>query len=359
VGDNVGKSTLFNALAAEGAAESANFPFCTIEPNVGMVAVPDERLKALAKVCESVKVVPTTLEFIDIAGLVKGASEGEGLGNKFLSHIRQVNAIAHVVRCFDDDNVVHVDGDVDPVRDVEVIDTELILSDIATLEKRLDKSRKVARSGNAEARFEVTLLERILEVLQAGGPVRKIDLDEAEALIVHELHFLTAKPVIFVANVAESDIAAPQDNPHVQALSEFTKAQGAELVTISASIESEVAQLDAEERVGYLAELGLECSGLDLVIKAGYRLLNLLTFLTAGPEESRAWTVRRGATAPQAAGVIHTDFERGFIKAEVMHWQDLVEQGSEAAVRSSGQLRIEGKQYVVQDGDVIHFRFNV
>ena len=358
---NVGKSTLFNALSAAG-AEAANFPFCTIEPNVGVVPVPDERLAQLAALYDSKKVVPTSLEFVDIAGLVKGASRGEGLGNQFLAHIRQVDAIAHVVRCFEDENVVHVDGSVDPARDVEVIHTELALRDLDTVQKRLDKALKFAKAPGKpgeEAKAEAAVLEKLRAWLDAGRPARALTLDEAETAIVRELFLLTMKPVMYVANVAEADAAAPDAVPHVKALRALAAEEGAPVLVISAAIEAELSQLPEEEQGEYLASLGLTEPGLHQVIAAGYQLLGLLTFLTAGPEETRAWTVRRGARAPEAAGVIHTDFQRGFIKAEVIRWEDLVEMGSEAAVRQAGKLRIEGKEYVVQDGDVMHFRFNV
>ena len=358
---NVGKSTLFNALSAAG-AEAANFPFCTIEPNVGVVPVPDPRLEAIAKVASSQKIVPTSLEFVDIAGLVRGASKGEGLGNQFLSHIRQVHAIAHVVRCFEDENVVHVDGSVDPVRDVEVIETELVLTDLDTVERRMDKTQKLAKAPGkpgAEAKAELALLERLKAHLEEGGSVRTLAISDAERPTLRELFLLTAKPMMFVANVDEGDAADPEAVAHVQALQAYAQSIGAPVVCISAAIEAELSQLEDEERDEYLKDMGLEAPGLHKIIRAGYGLLGLITYLTVGPKEARAWTVRQGATAPQAAGVIHTDFERGFIKAEVFRWEDLVELGSEAAVKQAGKMRIEGKEYLVADGDVMHFRFNV
>ncbi len=357
---NVGKSTLFNALCDAG-AESANFPFCTIEPNVGIVPVPDARLSRLAEVYSSAKTIPTSLEFVDIAGLVRGASKGEGLGNKFLSHIRQVNAVVHVVRAFDDQDVVHVDGSIDPVRDVEVIDTELVFADLDTVERRRDKTVKVARSGDKQAKADLEALSGLHEHLLAGRPARLFDTggrESAEALL-RELWLLTNKPVIYVANVAEADAADPDKVGYVQSLRRLADDTGAKMLCISAAIEEELSQLEAEERLEYMESMGISEPGLDKVIQAGYEALELLTFLTAGPQESRAWTTRRGARAPQAAGVIHTDFERGFIKAEVMAFDDLIEMGSEAAVKQAGKMRIEGKDYAVKDGDIMHFRFNV
>ncbi len=361
---NVGKSTLFNALSAAG-AEAANFPFCTIEPNVGVVPVPDERLDKLAKLHGSKKVVPTSLEFVDIAGLVKGASKGEGLGNQFLSHIRAVHAIAHVVRCFEDSNVVHVDGSVDPVRDVEVIETELALADLDTVERRIERASKFLKAAGKQAelaRVELDVLNTTKAQLSAGKPARSLLAglsEDGQKLLRQELCLLTAKPIIYIANVAEADAADPFKVPHVLKLQELAKAQGAPVIPISAAIESELVLLPASERQEYLGSMGLSEPGLHKIIAAGYDLLGLITFLTAGPEETRAWTIRRGTKAPQAAGTIHTDFERGFIKAEVMRWEELVQMGSEAAVREKGTLRIEGKEYVMQDGDVVHFRFNV
>ena len=353
---NVGKSTLFNALAAAG-AESANFPFCTIEPNVGVVPVPDERLDLLAKIFNSEKIIPTSLEFVDIAGLVKGASQGEGLGNQFLGNIRECNAIAHVVRCFDDDNIVHVDGSVDPLRDIGVIDTELCLADLASVEKRMIRTAKIAKSGDKDARADMEVLEPVSAHLNEVKPVRFLELPAAQRARLRDMHLLTNKPVMYLANIAEADAVDPDANPHVQKLKAAVPM--APVICMSAAIEAEISQLEEDEQRDYLESLGLSESGLDKVIRAGYSLLDLITYLTAGPKETRAWTVRRGASAPEAAGVIHTDFQRGFIKAEVIRFEDLVTLGSEAAVKAAGKLRIEGKEYTVADGDVMHFRFNV
>ncbi len=358
---NVGKSTLFNAMSSAG-AESANFPFCTIEPNVGVVPVPDERLEKLATLYESKKTIPTALQFVDIAGLVKGAAKGEGLGNQFLSHIRQVDAVLHVVRCFEDDNVVHVDGSVDPVRDVEIIETELALKDVETVEKRLEKTTKLTKAEGKtgeDARTEVEVLEKIQAHLNKGHPARTLELEEAQDAVRRELHLLTGKPVMFVANLAEENASDPDQVPHFVKLKTLAQDRGEPVIPISAAIEAEVAELPEAEQTEYLESVGLEDAGLARVIRTAYTLLNLITYLTAGPQETRAWTIERGTKAPQAAGVIHTDFERGFIKAEVMRWEDLVALKSEAAVREKGKLRIEGKEYVVDDGDVVHFRFNV
>ena len=358
---NVGKSTLFNALSAAG-AEAANFPFCTIEPNVGVVPVPDKRLDDLAGLYKSQKIVPTSLEFVDIAGLAKGASKGEGLGNQFLSHVRQVDAIAHVVRCFDDGNIVHVDGSVDPIRDVQTINTELALADLATVEKRIERTGKMVKSGGKqgdEARAEMARLEPLRDHLNNGTAARAWTTDEDGKKLVKELFLLTGKPIIYVANLAEGDVTKPETVPYFQRLMELAKAEGAPVVPISAAIEAEVSQLPEADRRDYLGSMGLTEPGLHKIIREGYRALGLITYLTAGPEETRAWTIREGMRAPQAAGVIHTDFERGFIKAEVMRWEDLVAMKTEAAVRGAGKLRVEGKEYVVKDGDVMHFRFNV
>ena len=353
---NVGKSTLFNALSAAG-AESANFPFCTIEPNVGVVAVPDGRLDQLAKIFTSEKIIPTSLEFVDIAGLVKGASEGEGLGNQFLGNIRECNAIAHVVRCFDDDNIVHVDGSVDPLRDSEVIDTELGLADLASVEKRMNRTSKMARSGDKDARADMEILEPLVAHLNEGKSVRSMELADDQRLRICDMQLLTDKPVMYLANISEADAVNPDANPHVQKLKEAVA--GAPVICMSAAIEAEISQLEEEEQREYLESLGLSESGLDKVIREGYKLLDLITYLTAGPKETRAWTVKRGSSAPEAAGVIHTDFQRGFIKAEVIKFDDFVSLGSEVAVKAAGKLRIEGKEYTVVDGDVMHFRFNV
>ncbi|MCH9679932.1 MAG: redox-regulated ATPase YchF [Deltaproteobacteria bacterium] len=355
---NVGKSTLFNALSDAG-AESANYPFCTIEPNVGVVPVPDPRQDALVALYEPKSNVPTAVEFLDIAGLVKGASQGEGLGNQFLSHIRSVDAICHVVRCFVDDNVVHVDGKVDPASDVEIIDTELLLRDIQSVEARRDRARKHSKSGDAEEKRALVVTELVLEKMEQGMPVRAMGLSEDDLAVLEPLNLLTAKPVLFVANVAEGDAGGSLDSPMVAAVAELAREHGAEVVAISASIEAEIAALEPDDRAEFLGEAGLEEPGLHRLIRKAYELLQLLTFFTAGPKEVRAWTIRSGTTAPGAAGKIHTDFERGFIRAEVMHWKDLIELGSEAGVKAKGLLRVEGKEYVVADGDVIHFRFNV
>ena len=352
---NVGKSTLFNALTrARIAAE--NYPFCTIDPNVGVVPVPDPRLAQLAAIAKPEKIVPTTVEFVDIAGLVAGASEGEGLGNQFLSHIREVDAIAHVVRCFESADVIHVAGRVDPLGDVATVDTELALADLATLEKGLERAAKAAKSGDKDAIRRRTLFERVRVQLDAARPVRALSLSEEERRDLRELQLLTAKPVMYVANVAESGFV---DNPLLAALERHSAAEGAVVVPVCAAIEAEIAQLDEAERSEFLAELGLAEPGLNRVSRGAYRLLGLQTFFTAGPKEVRAWTVRIGASAPQAAGVIHTDFERGFIRAEVIGFADYLAGKGEAGAREAGKLRLEGKDYIVQEGDVIYFRFNV
>ena len=352
---NVGKSTLFNALTrAQIAVE--NYPFCTIDPNVGVVPVPDPRLAQLAAIAQPEKVVPTTVEFVDIAGLVAGASQGEGLGNQFLSHIREVDAIAHVVRCFESGDIIHVAGRVDPVSDVETIDTELALADLATLEKGFERATKGAKSGDKDAIRRRDLFERVRAQLDAGKPVRALALTEEERRDLRELQLLTAKPVMYVANVAEEGL---RDNPLLAALEARAAAEGTLVVPVCAAIEAEIAQLAEGERAEFLAELGLEEPGLDRVVRAAYRLLGLETFFTAGPKEVRAWTVRKGASAPQAAGVIHTDFERGFIRAEVIAFADYLAGAGEAGARDAGKLRLEGKDYLVQEGDVMHFRFNV
>jgi GTP-binding protein YchF len=353
---NVGKSTIFNAITCAG-AESANYPFCTIEPNIGVVSVPDLRLGVLAEIVKPQQIVPTTMEFVDIAGLVKGASRGEGLGNQFLGHIRQVDAIAHIVRCFEDDNVVHVDGSVDPLRDVEVIQTELNLADLDTVEKRLNRVGKQAKSGDKKMQEEVALLEKVRACLDGGQPARNAVLNAEQWAILRELCLITARPVLYVANVAEDDLAG--DHPAVTRLREHADAEGAELVLICGKIEAEIAELDADEKTDFLEELGLSESGLDRMVHAGYRLLGLITYFTAGPKEVRAWTVNAGARAPQAAGVIHTDFEKGFIRAEVISYDDFVGAGGETGAREKGLMRLEGKDYLVRDGDVMHFRFNV
>ncbi|PLX83641.1 MAG: redox-regulated ATPase YchF [Desulfuromonas sp.] len=353
---NVGKSTIFNAITSAG-AESANYPFCTIEPNVGVVAVPDNRLDTLAEIVNPQQVLPTTMEFVDIAGLVKGASRGEGLGNQFLGHIRQVDAIAHIVRCFEDDNVVHVDGSVDPLRDVEVIQTELNLSDLETVEKRISRSEKQARSGDKKLKAEVEVLLKVRECLNEGRPARSAQLADEERRVLDDLHLITSKPVLYVGNVSEDDLEG--QHPFVGLLKEHAAAEGSEIVVICGKIEAEVAELPAEEKGEFLAELGLSASGLDRMVHAGYHLLGLITYFTAGVKEVRAWTVPLGAKAPAAAGVIHTDFEKGFIRADVIGYEDFVRVGGEAAAKEKGLMRLEGKDYVVRDGDVMHFRFNV
>ena len=356
---NVGKSTLFNSLTKAG-AESANYPFCTIDPNVGIVAVPDQRLKLLGDMYQSKKVTPAVIEFVDIAGLVKGASKGEGLGNQFLSNIREVDAIVHVVRCFEDSNVIHVDGSVNPMRDVETINLELIFSDLEILERRYAKVVKAARMDKTLAKEEA-LLVRIKEHLESGKMAKSMEIeDEDELELMRSYNLLTYKPVIYAANVAEDDLADDgASNAHVAAVREFAAGENSEVFVICAQIEQEIAELDEEEKAMFLEDLGIAQSGLDKLIAASYRLLGLMSFLTAGEDETRAWTIKIGTKAPQAAGKIHSDFERGFIKAEVVNYKDLLEQGSLAAAREKGLVGMEGKDYVVQDGDVILFRFNV
>ena len=356
---NVGKSTLFNSLTKAG-AESANYPFCTIDPNVGVVAVPDERLKLLGDLYHSKKVTPAVIEFVDIAGLVKGASKGEGLGNQFLSNIREVDAIVHVVRCFEDSNVVHVDGSVNPLRDIETINLELIFSDLEILERRIAKVAKGARMDKEQAK-ELAMLERVKERLEDGKLAIGFETeDEDEEEYFKNLNLLTAKPVIYAANVGEEDLANDgADNAGVQAVREYAKETGSEVFAICAQIEEEISELDEDERKMFLEDLGLTESGLEKLVKASYHLLGLMSFLTSGEDETRAWTIKIGTKAPQAAGKIHTDFERGFIKAEVVNYQDLLDCGSYAGAREKGLVRMEGKEYVVQDGDVILFRFNV
>jgi GTP-binding protein YchF len=359
---NVGKSTLFNALLAVQQAEAANYPFCTIEPNVGVVPVADARMDALVATVKPKKVVPTTLEFVDIAGLVRGASQGEGLGNQFLANIREVDAIAHVVRCFVDDNVVHVEGRIDPASDVATIDTELGLKDLETLDKRLQRAQKAMKGPEAKGEKAVLdLCQRVVAGLNAGTPVRAQGLSVEEQALIADLHLLTNKKVFFVANVKEAQLAAALAgrDPHVEALRRAADAERAPMVVICAAVEAEIAMLDKAEQPEFLASLGLDEPGLRKVVKTGYQLLGLITFFTAGPEEVRAWTIVRGTRAPQAAGTIHTDFERGFIKAEIIWWEDLVKYGSEAACRAAAKLAIEGKDYVMRDGDTAHFRFNV
>lgn len=352
---NVGKSTIFNAITKAG-VESANYPFCTIDPNVGVVTVPDERLEVLEKMYQSKRVVPTTIEFVDIAGLVRGASKGEGLGNKFLSHIREVDAIAHVVRCFEDENVVHVEGKIDPLDDLETINLELILADLEMVDRRVEKTRKAAKGDKAE-RANLEILEKLKAILEAGRMPLDTDFSEDEWQYVSGLQLISTKPVLYIANVSEDDLIS--DNAMVKALKEKVSGDNREVIKISAKIEEEIAELDDEEKALFLTDLGLEASGLDQVIRAGYKLLGLITFLTAGPEETRAWTIRKGTKAPQAAGKIHSDIERGFIRAEITTYEQLVEAGSDVKAKELGVTRIEGKDYVMQDGDVTFFRFNV
>lgn len=353
---NVGKSTLFNAIST-GKAEAANFPFCTIEPNVGVIFVPDERLQVLEKLVNPEKVVPTVIEFVDIAGLVKGASKGEGLGNKFLGNIREVDAIIHVVRCFEDDNIVHVDGRVNPVADKEIIDTELQLKDLESVDKKIQKVEKTAKSGDAKSRKELATLQQYKAHLEAGKNARTIDVPNEDKEVVRDLQLLTSKPVIYAANVEETNVNT--GNKHVEALKEAVKDENAEVIIICASLESQIAELDEEERIMFLEEYNLTESGLDKLIKSSYRILDLITYFTAGKVEVRAWPIRKNWKAPQAAGVIHTDFEKGFIKAEVIKLTDYQKYGSEVACKEAGKMSIEGKEYVVQDGDIMHFRFNV
>jgi ribosome-binding ATPase len=353
---NVGKSTLFNALVANAKAEAANFPFCTIEPNVGVVAVPDQRLQVLAKISDSAEVVPTRVEFVDIAGLVKGASKGEGLGNQFLANIREVDAIVHVVRCFEDDDVIHVAGEVNPVQDIEVINLELALADLSQLERRIERTRKTARTSK-EAQIELGALERISEALNAGQSCRQVSLSEEEELAIKVLGLLTRKPIIYAANVAEDDLAS--GNAYVEQVRALASQENSQVVVVSAQVESELVELAEADRQDFLASLGVTEGGLKSLISATYQLLGLRTFFTSGPKETRAWTIHVGDKAPQAAGTIHSDFERGFIRAETVAYDDLVTHGSEKAAKEKGLVRSEGKEYVVQEGDVMLFRFNV
>lgn len=353
---NVGKSTLFNALVANAKAEAANFPFCTIEPNVGVVSVPDERLEVLAKISNSEKIVPTRIEFVDIAGLVKGASRGEGLGNQFLANIREVDAIVHVVRCFDNDDIIHVSGSVDPARDIEVINLELALADLAQVEKRVERLRKQAKNSK-EAAEELAILEKILICLNDGISARKVDLSKEEEELIKNLGLLSRKPIIYAANVSEDDLATGND--WVESVRQIAQQEQAKVVIVSAQVESELVELSEEERKDFLGSLGVEEGGLKSLIQATYELLGLRTYLTTGPQETRAWTIISGMKAPQAAGVIHSDFERGFIRAETVSYQDLVNSGTMSAAKEKGLVRSEGKEYIVQEGDVLLFRFNV
>ncbi len=353
---NVGKSTLFNALSNAG-AESANYPFCTIEPNVGVVAVPDRRLTRLAELASSAKVIPASIEFVDIAGLVAGASKGEGLGNQFLAHIREVDAVVHVVRCFEDENVTHVEGSVDPVRDAEIINTELLLKDMETGEKRIERTGKLVKTGDKKAQAELAFYQRLLAHLETPMPARGMEMKKEEEEWMRSLFLLTWKPVLYAANVGEADIVT--GNAHVEALSGFAASERAAVILVSAELEAQLAELDQEERAAFLQDLGIDEAGLDRLVHAAYTLLGLITYFTAGPKEARAWTIPRGTKAPQAAGVIHSDFERGFIRAETIKFTDYEALRTEAAAREAGLMRSEGKDYVVADGDVMLFRFNV
>ncbi len=355
---NVGKSTLFNAITKAG-AESANYPFCTIEPNIGMVCVPDKRIDVLSKMYDTDKSTYATIEFVDIAGLVKGASKGEGLGNKFLSHIRETDAIAHVVRCFKDENIVHVAGKIDPINDIETISLELVFADLETLNKRIDRVAKLTKSGDKKAIAELELLNRIKAHLEEGKPVRTMDMTSEEREIIKDAFFLTDKKVIYVANVSESQLADKENDPNVLKVKEYAKNEGAEVITLCAKLEEDLSELEDEDKELLMQDYGIDESGLDKLIKASYSLLGLISFLTAGKQECRAWTIKKGTKAPQAAGKIHSDFERGFIKAEVVSYDDLIKYGSMNATKEKGLVRLEGKDYVVQDGDIILFRFNV
>lgn len=355
---NVGKSTLFNAITQAG-AEAANYPFATIDPNVGVVEVPDARLQKLTELVEPKKTVPTTFEFTDIAGIVKGASKGEGLGNKFLANIRQVDAICHVVRCFDDENITHVAGRVDPIEDIETINLELILADMETVEKRLAKVEKLARQKDKEALAEYEVLTKVKEAFEKELPARTVEFTEEQQKIVKGYQLLTQKPVLYVANIGEDDIGNTEDNEYVKMVREYAKKDNAEVVVICARIEEEISELDPEEKAVFLEELGIEESGLDQLIRKAYHILGLATYFTAGVQEVRAWTFKRGMKAPECAGIIHSDFEKGFIRAETVSYDDLVKYGSMSAAKEAGKVRLEGKDYVVQDGDIMHFRFNV
>ncbi|MGC8453790.1 redox-regulated ATPase YchF [Cylindrospermopsis raciborskii LB2897] len=353
---NVGKSTLFNAVVANAKAEAANFPFCTIEPNVGVVAVPDDRLNVLAKLASSEQIIPARVEFVDIAGLVQGASQGEGLGNQFLSHIREVDAIVHVVRCFENDDIIHVSGSVDPVRDIDIINLELGLSDLAQVERRIERSRKLARTSK-DAQFEVTVLDKLVAALNEGKSVRQVSLTPEEAGVIKNLGLLTSKPIIYAANVAEDDLATGND--FVEKVRAVAAQENAQVVIVSAQVEAELVELPDADKFDFLASLGVQEGGLKSLIRATYALLGLRTYFTSGPKETRAWTIHAGMSAPQAAGVIHSDFERGFIRAETVAYEDLVTHGSINAAKEKGLVRSEGKEYIVQEGDVMLFRFNV
>jgi len=354
---NVGKSTLFNAITAAG-AESANYPFCTIEPNVGVVAVPDKRLNVLAELFNSEKIVPTAIEFFDIAGLVKGASNGEGLGNKFLSHIREVESIVHVVRCFEDENITHVEGRIDPISDIEIINIELMLADLEVINRRIQKTEKLAK-GDKSLQKELDILNVIKNTIESGNSVRSINFTDEEKAFVKGLNLLSYKPVLYVANISEEDLLENPENKYVKQVREYAKKDNSEVIVVSAKIEAEISELDDEEKKSFLNDLGLSESGLDKLISASYKLLGLISFLTAGPKETRAWTIKKGTKAPQAAGKIHSDMEKGFIRAEIVSYDDLIECGGYPQAREKGLVRLEGKDYVMQDGDVVVFRFNV
>lgn len=355
---NVGKSTLFNAITKAG-AEAANYPFATIDPNVGIVEVPDHRLNKLTELVKPKKTVPTTFEFTDIAGIVKGASKGEGLGNKFLSHIRQVDAICHVTRCFDDENITHVEGRVDPLDDISTINLELILADLETVEKRIGRVEKLSKQKDKDAVAEYNVLVKLREAFENDKPARAIEFNEEEEKIVRNLFLLTRKPVLYVANVSEKDVSSPDDNKYVQQVREFAASENSEVIVVCARAEEEIAELEDEDKLEFLEALGIEESGLDQLIRSAYTLLGLATYFTAGVQEVRAWTFIKGMKAPQCAGIIHTDFERGFIRAEVVAYDALLEYGSEQAAKEAGKVRLEGKEYEMKDGDVVHFRFNV
>lgn len=354
---NVGKSTLFNALTAA-KAEAENYPFCTIEPNVGIVTVPDERLDLIAEVINSEKVVPATIEFYDIAGLVKGASKGEGLGNKFLSHIREVEAIIHVVRCFQDENITHVEGKIDPINDIEIIDLELMLSDLEIINNRLNRVEKLVK-GDKSYEKELEVLNKLKDTIEKNQALRGLDLDDDEMKLIKSYGLLSLKPVLYVCNISEEDLLSEEENEYVKKVKEYAEKEISQVIVISAKIEAEISQLDKEEKEVFLSELGLQESGLDKLIRASYDLLGLMSFITCGPKEIRAWTIKKGTKAPQAAGKIHSDIERGFIRAEVINYKDLIEYGGTAQAKEKGLVRLEGKDYVIQDGDVVLFRFNV
>lgn len=356
---NVGKSTLFNALTAQESALAANYPFATIEPNVGVVAVPDERLYVLEKLNKAQKVVPATVEFVDIAGLVRGASKGEGLGNQFLANIRETDAVIQVVRCFDDDNIIHVEGSVNPIRDIETIQIELALADLASCEKRKEKAQKGARAGDKAAKTEIEILDKVLPVLEEGRPIRSVDLTDDEKAIVKGWFLLSSKPTIYAANVDEDSLGNPDENPHVQAVNAHAKSENAEVVVICAKLEADLVALEPDERAEFLSDVGVTSSGVDKLIKSAYKMLGLMSYLTAGEKEVRAWTIKIGTKAPQAAGEIHSDIERGFIRAEIIGYDDLVKCGTRKAASEQGLARLEGKEYIMQDGDVVDFRFNV